>query len=110
MFRKNRERLLHGDVARAFFERVVAQAEQRHLLSAEHFTVDGTLIEAWAGLKSFQRKDTPAPPPDDPGNPTVDFMASAAPTRRKPLRRTPRRTWRGRAAARKPSSPIRATS
>jgi transposase len=73
VFTKNRERFLHGDVARAFFERVVAQAEQRHLLSAEHFTVDGTLIEAWAGLKSFQRKDTPAPPPDDPGNPTVNF-------------------------------------
>ena len=42
-------------------------------MSAEHFTVDGTLIEAWAGLKSFQRKDAPAPPPDDPGNPTVNF-------------------------------------
>ena len=43
------------------------------LLSAEHFTVDGTLIEAWAGLKSFKKKGTEAPPPDDPGNPTVDF-------------------------------------
>ena len=72
-FTKNRERLLQGDVARAFFERVVAQAQARHLLSAEHFTVDGTLIEAWAGLKSFRRKDTSAPPPDDPGNPTVNF-------------------------------------
>ncbi len=41
---------------------------------SEHFSVDGTLIEAWAGLKSFQRKDGPAgPPPDDPGNPTIDF-------------------------------------
>jgi len=73
VFTKNRERLLAGDVARAFFERVVAQAHARHLLSAEHFTVDGTLIEAWAGLKSFRRKDTPAGPPDDPGNPTVNF-------------------------------------
>jgi transposase len=73
VFTKNRDRLLAGDIARAFFERVVAQAQQRHLLSAEHFTVDGTLIEAWAGLKSFRRKDTPVPPPDDPGNPTVDF-------------------------------------
>ena len=73
VFTKNRERLLQGDMARAFFERVVAQARARHLLSAEHFTVDGTLIEAWAGLKSFRRKDTPLPPPDDPGNPTVDF-------------------------------------
>src|SRR3954454_19530345 len=41
--------------------------------SDEHFSVDGTLIEAWASQKSFQRKDRPAPPPDDPGNPTVDF-------------------------------------
>jgi transposase len=73
VFTKNRERLLKGDIARAFFERVVAQAQARHLLSTEHFTVDGTLIEAWAGLKSFRRKDTPVPPPDDPGNPTVDF-------------------------------------
>src|SRR5262249_14345652 len=73
VFTKNRERLLEGDIARAFFERVVAQAQARHLLSAEHFTVDGTLIEAWAGLKSFRRTDAPSPPPDDPGNPTVDF-------------------------------------
>ena len=44
-----------------------------NLLSDEHFSVDGTLIEAWASHKSFQRKDRPAPPPDDPGNPTIDF-------------------------------------
>jgi len=73
VFTKNRERLLRGDIARAFFERVRAQAEQRGLLSDEHFTVDGTLIDAWASLKSFTRKDAPAPPPDDPGNPTVNF-------------------------------------
>jgi transposase len=74
VFTKNRERLLRGDIARAFFERVLAQAQGHQLLSAEHFTVDGTLIEAWAGLKSFKKKGTAAaPPPDDPGNPTVDF-------------------------------------
>jgi IS5 family transposase len=73
VFTKNRERLLQGDIARAFFERVLAQAKARQLLSAEHFTVDGTLIEAWAGLKSFKKKGTPATPPDDPGNPTVNF-------------------------------------
>jgi len=72
-FTKNRERLLAGDVARAFFEDVVEQARGRRLLSDEHFTVDGTLLEAWAGQKSFRRKDQPAPPPDDPGNPTVNF-------------------------------------
>src|SRR6267143_6761375 len=73
VFTKNRERLLRGDIARAFFERVRAQAEQRGLLSDEHFTVDGTLIDAWASLKSFQRKDAPPTAPDDPGNPTVNF-------------------------------------
>jgi transposase len=73
VFTKNRDRLLAGDIARAFFERVLAQAKAQQLLSAEHFTVDGTLIEAWAGLKSFRPKGPPAAPPDDPGNPTVNF-------------------------------------
>jgi transposase len=73
VFTKNRQRLLDGEVATAFLERVVAQAHHRGLLSGEHFTVDGTLIEAWASLKSFKRKDEAAPPPDDPGNPTVNF-------------------------------------
>jgi hypothetical protein len=73
VFTKNRERLLAGDVAQAFFHQVVAQARAQGLLSAEHFTVDGTLIEAWAGHKSFKRKDTKQRPPDDPGNPSIDF-------------------------------------
>src|SRR5712692_2583420 len=74
VFTKNRERLLAGDVAQAFFARVLAQARQRGFLSDEHFTVDGTLIEAWASLKSFKKKEAPAgPPPDAPGNPTVNF-------------------------------------
>jgi transposase len=73
VFTKNRERLLRGDIARAFFDQAVAQARERGLLSAEHFTVDGTLVEAWASLKSFRRKDEPPAPPDDPGNPTVNF-------------------------------------
>src|SRR5262245_23681845 len=72
VFTKNRQRLLDGDVATAFLKQVVAQAEQRGLLSGEHFTVDGTLIEAWASLKSFKRRDVVDGPPDDPGNPTVD--------------------------------------
>jgi transposase len=73
VFTKNRQRLLDGEVATAFLERVVALAQQRRLLSGEHFTVDGTLIEAWASVKSFTRKDGPPRPPDDPGNPTVNF-------------------------------------
>src|SRR5450755_2056811 len=75
VFSKNRDRLLEGDVAKAFFDGVLAEAKKLDLLSDEHFTVDGTLIEAWAGMKSFQRKDgTGRKPSDtDPGNPTVDF-------------------------------------
>jgi len=73
-FSKNRDRLLNGDIASAFFDAVLRQAREAALLSDEHFTVDGTLLEAWASLKSFQRKDGgPTPPPDDPGNPTVNF-------------------------------------
>lgn len=74
VYTKNRERLLDGDVARAFFEQVLAQARNAELLSSEHFSVDGTLIEAWASQKSFQRKDSDPPPPqDDTGNPAIDF-------------------------------------
>jgi len=77
VFTKNRERLLAGEIAQAFFDRVLAQAQQRAFLSDEHFTVDGTLIEAWAGQKSFKPKaGPPAAPPDDPGNPTVDFRGA----------------------------------
>jgi transposase len=73
-FTKNRERLLDGDVAREFLSEVVKQAHAKGWASDEHFTVDGTLIEAWAGLKSFQRKNpAKAGPADDPGNPTVSF-------------------------------------
>src|SRR6201985_2136636 len=74
VFTKNRDRLLEGEIARLFFASIVAQARAADLLSDEHFSVDGTLIEAWASQKSFQRKDRPAPPPSDyPGNPTVNF-------------------------------------
>jgi transposase len=72
-FSKNRERLLAGDIADAFFREVVAEAAAAGLVSDEHFTVDGTLLEAWASQKSFRRRDTPVDPPDDPGNPTINF-------------------------------------
>jgi transposase len=65
-FTKNRERLLEADVAQAFFQEVVRQARANHLLSEEHFSVDGTLIEAWAGQKSFRKKDEPTDPPEGP--------------------------------------------
>lgn len=73
VFTKNRNRLLEGNVAREFLGEVVQQAQAKGLSSDEHFTVDGTLIEAWASLKSFQRKDQGGQPPDDPSNPTVNF-------------------------------------
>lgn len=73
-FSKNRDRLLEGDIAAAFFDAVRAEADAAGLMSDEHFTVDSTMLEAWASLKSFQRKDAgPSEPPDDPGNPTVNF-------------------------------------
>ena len=72
VFTKNRERLLKGNIAQALFQKVLEQARAQSLLSEEHFTVDGTLIEAWAGQKSFQRRDTP-PPQDGGSNPTVNF-------------------------------------
>jgi Transposase DDE domain/Transposase domain (DUF772) len=74
VFSKNRDRLLESDIAAKFFAQVLDQARGADLLSDEHFSVDGTLIEAWAGHKSFQRKDGgDQTPPDDPGNPTVNF-------------------------------------
>jgi transposase len=75
VYSKNRDRLLEGDIAQALFQEVLGQARAADLLSDEHFSVDGTLIEAWASQKSFRRKDGSSTPPDDsdPGNPTVNF-------------------------------------
>jgi transposase len=74
VYTKNRDRLLRADVAKKFFELVVQEARRLELMSDEHFTVDGTLLEACASLKSFQRVDGhEEPAADDPGNPTVDF-------------------------------------
>jgi IS5 family transposase len=71
-FTKNRERLLTGDIAAAFFEAVLLHAETERLLSDDHFTVDGTLLKAWASQKSFHPRDQD-PPADGGGNPTRDF-------------------------------------
>jgi hypothetical protein len=75
VYSKNRERLIEADIAQAFFEQVVRLARQHELFSDEHFTVDGTLIEAWAEQESFEKKQeaSPSPPADDAGNPSVDF-------------------------------------
>jgi transposase len=74
VFSKNRDRLLAGDMASAFFQGVVRKLREKDLLSDEHFTVDGTLLEAWAGAKSFRRKDGKSQAPEGGGsNPTVNF-------------------------------------
>jgi transposase len=73
-FSKNRDRLRRGDIADAFFAEVLGEARTHGLLSDEHFTVDGTLLEAWASHKSFRPKDEDPPPPSgDPKNPAVNF-------------------------------------
>jgi transposase len=75
VFTKNRDRLVEGNVADAFLHAILKAANTRGLLSHEHFTVDGTLLEAWASQKSFRPKNSPPPPPsdNDPSNPTVNF-------------------------------------
>jgi transposase len=75
-FSKNRDRLLDGDIAAAFFEAIRLHADSERLLSSEHFTVDGTLLEAWASQKSFQPRDQD-PPATGGSNPSVDFRGKA---------------------------------
>ena len=74
-FSKNRQRLIEHDVALQFFIEIVEQARALGLMSAEHFTVDGTLIESWASMKSFKKKGGPEDPPSGPGpgNPEANF-------------------------------------
>lgn len=72
-FSANRARLLSGEIAAKFFYRVKQLAIMAELCSDEHFTVDGTLIEAWASIKSFRRKDGSDDPPPPGRNPSVDF-------------------------------------
>ena len=73
VFSHNRDRLIIHDVAGELLRAIVEEARQARLMSSDHFTVDGTLIESWASLKSFKKKHDDERPPDDPGNPTVDF-------------------------------------
>ena len=69
MFAKNRQRLLDADVAREFLLQIVEQAREQRLLSEEHFSVDGTLLEAWASLKSFRPRDEDPPIHHGPRSP-----------------------------------------
>jgi transposase len=73
-FSKNRDRLLEGDVAAEFLAMLLDRPKVRRLLSSEHFSVDGSLIQAWASMKSFRPMDDNGPPPTDSGrNPSHDF-------------------------------------
>jgi len=77
-FSANRDRLLNEQIARLFFGKVLQLAEWNGLVSDEHFTVDGTLIEAWASIKRFTAKDGSSKPPEDGSrNPTVDFKGES---------------------------------
>ena len=73
VFTKNRDRLLDGDIARSFLAAMLADPQVKPLLSDEHFSVDGTLIEAWASMKSFRPKDGSGEPPAPGRNGERDF-------------------------------------
>jgi hypothetical protein len=73
VFTKNRDRLLEGDIARSFLQALLADPQVKPLLSDDHFSVDGTLIEAWASMKSFRPKDGGGEPPSDGRNGERDF-------------------------------------
>ena len=106
-FSKNRERLERADVAAAFFAAVVALADQHGFLSHDHFTVDGTLLDAAASLKSLRRKDGRST--DDPPsgkNPTVDFHGERRTNKTHESRSIRMRGSRARAKARKRSCVI----
>jgi transposase len=104
VFSKNRDRLVNSDIAALFFQAVLAEAKARDVVSDEHFTVDGTLLEAWASLKSFKKIDES----DSPLRTIRATRRSIFMARRGPMRPTPRRPiptpgWRGKATARKPN-------
>ncbi len=92
-FSKNRERLLEGDIAAKLLSAVMAQPRVKRLLSSDHFSVDGTLIEAWASMKSFRPRDGSDDPPPSGGGGTARRISMVRSAR---MRRTPRRPIRRR--------------
>ena len=103
-FSKNRDRLLAGEVAQRFLAELLARPEVKRLLSSEHFSVDGTLIQAWASQKSFRRKDGGDEPPGRGATARRTSRARSARTRRTPAPPTRTRGSTGRAAASRRSS------
>ena len=106
VFTKNRERLIEGDIARRFMAAVLNQEPVKALLSDDHFSVDGTLIEAWASMKSFRPKDGGGEPPAPGRNGERDFTARSAAMRRTPRPPIPMPGCTARGRASRPSSPI----
>jgi Transposase domain (DUF772) len=104
VFTKNRDRLLEGEIAVKFLRAVLAQPEVKTLLSDEHFSVDGTLIQAWASMKSFRPKDGSGEPPAPGRNGERDFHGERRTTRRTLRPPTPRPSCSVRAEARRRSS------
>jgi transposase len=109
-FTQNRDRLLTSEVAERFFFEIRGQAEAKKLLSREHFTVDGALIEAAASVESFRAKDEGSDTRDDDGhgpgrNPEVNFHGERAAIRPTPLAPIPTLVWPAR-RAKEPSSPV----
>jgi hypothetical protein len=100
-FTKNRDRLLEGDVAAQFLAAVLAQDKVKTLLSSEHFSVDGALLEAWASLKSFRPKNGSGDPPARAATANETFTASRVATTRMARPPTPRRACSARGWARK---------
>ena len=106
VFSKNRDRLLEGDIAAKFLGAVLAQPRVKRLLSTDHFSVDGTLIEAWASMKSFKPKDGSDEPPPTEAAATGRriFTARSVRTKRTPRPPIPRRGSIAKGQARRPSS------
>ena len=105
VFTKNRDRLLEGEIAAKFLRAVLAQPKVKALLSDEHFSVDGTLIQAWASMKSFRPKDGSGRAAGArAATASAISTASSGPTTRTPRPPTPRPSCCARAKARKPSS------
>ena len=105
-FTKNRDRLLSGEVAQVFFVAVREEARRRKLLSDEHFTVDGTLLEAWASQKSFRPREEP-PPSGSGRNPEVDFRGEKRSNQTHQSRTDPdARLYKKGSAASKLASPL----
>lgn len=104
-FSRNRERLMKHEVAALFFAAVREQGSD--LMSSEHFSVDGTLLEAWASLKSFRPKDEDDD--DHDGNGWATSAGRSGTTRRTSPGPTPKRSWLAKATVAKPRCPTRDT-